>query len=103
MLLLLLKLIQRKILILYELQKTIIAPFAMISTTSMVKFLDPCLNVNVCYHDILLQKEKEVIVDVSCGMSVMRGADVFVQGILGAPTSKYKNIHCLGAVEFLNG
>nr|XP_022308807.1 putative methyltransferase NSUN6 [Crassostrea virginica] len=32
-------------------------------------------------------KEKEVIVDVSCGMSVMRGADVFVQGILGAPTN----------------
>ena len=102
MLLLLLKLIQRKILILYELQKTIIAPFAMISTTPMVKFLDACLNDTV-HYDILLQKEKEVIIDVSCGMAVMRGADVFVQGILGAPTSKYKNIHCLGAVDFLNG
>ena len=101
MLLLLLKLIQRKILILYELQKTIIVPFAMISTTPMVKFLDPCLNDTV-HYDILLQKEKEVIVDVSCGMAVMRGADVFVQGILGAPTSKYKSIHCLGAVDFHN-
>lgn len=31
--------------------------------------------------------EKEVIIDQSCGMAVMRGADIFVQGILGAPTS----------------
>uniref|UniRef100_K1Q5I5 Putative methyltransferase NSUN6 n=1 Tax=Magallana gigas TaxID=29159 RepID=K1Q5I5_MAGGI len=30
--------------------------------------------------------EKEVIIDQSCGMAVMRGADIFVQGILGAPT-----------------
>eukprot|EP00105_Crassostrea_gigas_P042623 XP_019926771.1 PREDICTED: putative methyltransferase NSUN6 [Crassostrea gigas] len=31
--------------------------------------------------------EKEVIIDQSCGMAVMRGADIFVQGILGAPTN----------------
>lgn len=33
------------------------------------------------------QVEKEVIIDQSCGMAVMRGADIFVQGILGAPTN----------------
>lgn len=32
------------------------------------------------------QLGKEVIIDQNCGMAVMRGADIFVQGILGAPT-----------------
>ncbi|PVD30727.1 hypothetical protein C0Q70_10002 [Pomacea canaliculata] len=31
------------------------------------------------------QAEKEVIVDHACGMAVLRGADVFKQGIVGAP------------------
>ncbi|XP_056002611.1 tRNA (cytosine(72)-C(5))-methyltransferase NSUN6-like isoform X2 [Ostrea edulis] len=31
--------------------------------------------------------EKEVIVDQNCGMAVLRGADIFVQGILGAPAN----------------
>ena len=35
----------------------------------------------------MLQAQKEVIVDFLCGMSVLRGADVFIQGIMGAPTS----------------
>ncbi|XP_071157585.1 tRNA (cytosine(72)-C(5))-methyltransferase NSUN6-like isoform X2 [Mytilus edulis] len=30
--------------------------------------------------------KKEVIVDLLCGMAVLRGADVFVQGILGCPS-----------------
>ncbi|KAL8609413.1 hypothetical protein ACOMHN_019902 [Nucella lapillus] len=33
------------------------------------------------------QAEMEVIVDVPCGMAVLRGADIFKQGILGAPTA----------------
>lgn len=38
--------------------------------------------------------EKEVIIDQSCGMAVMRGADIFVQGILGAPTSNCRSSFC---------
>lgn len=33
------------------------------------------------------QAEKEVIVDLACGMAVLRGADVFKQGIMGAPSN----------------
>lgn len=32
--------------------------------------------------------KKEVIVDLACGMAVLRGADVFVLGIMGAPSCK---------------
>ncbi|KAJ8313490.1 hypothetical protein KUTeg_008051 [Tegillarca granosa] len=32
------------------------------------------------------RSDKEVIVDLACGMAVLRGADIFVQGIMGAPT-----------------
>ena len=28
--------------------------------------------------------------DVACGMAVLRGADVFAQGILGAPHGTYR-------------
>ncbi|KAK7483946.1 hypothetical protein BaRGS_00024830 [Batillaria attramentaria] len=35
----------------------------------------------------LKKAEKEVIVDLPCGMAVLRGADVFKQGILGAPST----------------
>jgi len=35
-----------------------------------------------------LQVKKEVIVDLACGMAVLRGADVFVLGIMGAPACK---------------
>ena len=41
------------------------------------------------------QCNKEVIVDHLCGCAVMRGADVFAQGILGAPTSKYQLVNLL--------
>jgi hypothetical protein len=34
---------------------------------------------------ILFQVKKEVIVDLACGMAVLRGADVFVLGIMAAP------------------
>ena len=34
----------------------------------------------------LFQADMEVVVDIACGMAVLRGADVFKQGILGAPT-----------------
>ncbi|KAK3109203.1 hypothetical protein FSP39_025417 [Pinctada imbricata] len=39
------------------------------------------------------KSEKEVIVDLSCGMSVLRGADVFVQGIMGAPPNMLAGDH----------
>ncbi|GFN76215.1 ribosomal RNA small subunit methyltransferase b [Plakobranchus ocellatus] len=52
------------------------------------------------YEDCLILKnrgpipvgkvEKEVIVDVACGMAVLRGAHVFQQGIMGAPASLAK-------------
>ncbi|BFZ09078.1 hypothetical protein BsWGS_12117 [Bradybaena similaris] len=35
----------------------------------------------------LHQHQKEVIVDLACGMAVLRGAHVYKQGILGAPHS----------------
>lgn len=36
----------------------------------------------------IFQVKKEVIVDLACGMAVLRGADVFVLGIMGAPPCK---------------
>jgi len=33
----------------------------------------------------LNQVQKEIVVDISCGMAVLRGANVFAQGILGCP------------------
>ncbi|KAK6165523.1 hypothetical protein SNE40_022438 [Patella caerulea] len=38
----------------------------------------------------LIPVEKEVIVDLMCGMAVLRGADVFAQGIMGAASSMMK-------------
>ncbi|XP_062620430.1 tRNA (cytosine(72)-C(5))-methyltransferase NSUN6-like [Saccostrea cucullata] len=35
----------------------------------------------------LKQMEKEVVIDHNCGMAVLRGADIFVQGIIGAPAN----------------
>ena len=37
---------------------------------------------------MLWQVKKEVIVDVACGMAVLRGADIFVQGIMAASPSR---------------
>ncbi|RUS87554.1 hypothetical protein EGW08_004660 [Elysia chlorotica] len=34
--------------------------------------------------------EKEVMVDLACGMAVLRGANIFIQGIMAAPTSLAK-------------
>ena len=34
------------------------------------------------------QIQREVIVDLACGMAVLRGADVFVLGIMGAPSGR---------------
>lgn len=49
----------------------------------------------------LQQVGQEVMVDVACGMAVLRGADVFVQGIMAASPGKsdlfeetWKNIAC---------
>ncbi|XP_067649242.1 tRNA (cytosine(72)-C(5))-methyltransferase NSUN6-like [Haliotis asinina] len=39
----------------------------------------PKLDIELC--------DKEVVVDLACGMAVLRGADVFIQGIMAAPTS----------------
>ncbi|KAL5007716.1 hypothetical protein ScPMuIL_016522 [Solemya velum] len=39
----------------------------------------------------LEQSEKEVIVDLACGMAVLRGADVFVQGIMAAHPGMNEN------------
>lgn len=51
--------------------------------------LSDCLVVNNMGPTVPADKgEVEVIVDVPCGMAVLRGADVFKQGILGAFTSK---------------
>ena len=33
----------------------------------------------------LCQLEKKVVVDMQCGLAVLRGADVFVPGVMGAP------------------
>ena len=33
------------------------------------------------------QVEKEVIVDLHCGAAVLRGADIFVPGVMAAPLS----------------
>ncbi|XP_061166689.1 tRNA (cytosine(72)-C(5))-methyltransferase NSUN6-like [Saccostrea echinata] len=33
------------------------------------------------------EMEKEVVIDHRCGMAVLRGADIFVQGIIGAPAN----------------
>ena len=38
--------------------------------------------------DILPQKKK-VIVDLRCGIAVLRGADVFAPGVIGAPKGTY--------------
>ena len=46
--------------------------------------MKPCGTVvSYIYH--VLQHKQEVIVDHACGCAVMRGANVFVQGILAAP------------------
>lgn len=37
----------------------------------------------------LVQQDKKIIVGVGCGNSVLRGADVFVPGVLGAPKGNY--------------
>ncbi|KAK3754890.1 hypothetical protein RRG08_020803 [Elysia crispata] len=34
--------------------------------------------------------EKEVMVDLACGMAILRGADIFIQGIMAAPPSLTK-------------
>lgn len=48
--------------------------------------LSDCLVVqNSGPHQPCEQAKLEVIVDLACGMSILRGADVFKQGILGAP------------------
>ena len=39
---------------------------------------------------IISQKGHEVIVGLACGMSVLRGADVYVGGIMGAPHGNIK-------------
>ncbi|XP_071102120.1 tRNA (cytosine(72)-C(5))-methyltransferase NSUN6-like [Haliotis cracherodii] len=45
----------------------------------------PKLDIKLC--------DKEVVVDLACGMAVLRGADVFVQGIMAAPTSVHAGDH----------
>ncbi|XP_041366419.1 tRNA (cytosine(72)-C(5))-methyltransferase NSUN6-like [Gigantopelta aegis] len=53
--------------------------------------LKDCVVISNRGDNTMLQPvEKEVIVDFLCGMSVLRGADVFIQGIMGAPTSMQK-------------
>ena len=51
-----------------------------------------CVVVCVCFQKAImfLQADMEVVVDVACGMAVLRGADVFKQGILGAPTGNIR-------------
>ena len=51
-----------------------------------------CVVVCVCFQKTImfLQADMEVVVDVACGMAVLRGADVFKQGILGAPTGNIR-------------
>ncbi|VDI01025.1 Hypothetical predicted protein [Mytilus galloprovincialis] len=56
----------------------------------------PDISLHPVLHDTIVIKnngpvcrekvKKEVIVDLLCGMAVLRGADVFVQGILGCPS-----------------
>ncbi|OWF36336.1 putative methyltransferase NSUN6 [Mizuhopecten yessoensis] len=65
--------------------------------------------------DLDLQKhDKQVVVDLACGMAVLRGADVFAQGIMGCPlgmseedaVSVYCDVNhtCLkGATKFQEG
>ena len=36
----------------------------------------------------LVKQDKKIIVGVECGNSVLRGADVYVPGVLGAPKGK---------------
>lgn len=36
----------------------------------------------------LVEQSKKIIVGVECGNSVLRGADVFIPGVLGAPKGK---------------
>ncbi|ESO96721.1 hypothetical protein LOTGIDRAFT_174713 [Lottia gigantea] len=38
----------------------------------------------------VIPAEKEVIVDLLCGTAVLRGADIFSQGIMGAPSNMLK-------------
>ena len=47
------------------------------------------------------QVKKDVIVDLACGMAVLRGADVFVLGIMGAPAGKSQTIFVAGFVAHL--
>lgn len=42
-------------------------------------------NFHCGFFKFMFKAEKEVIVDLACGMAVLRGADVFKQGIVGAP------------------
>ena len=51
-----------------------------------------CVVVCVCFQKTImfLQADMEVVVDAACGMAVLRGADVFKQGILGAPTGNIR-------------
>ena len=46
------------------------------------------------FFSVIFQHENEVMVDLSCGMAVLRGADVFAQGIMAAPPGE-KNIYQL--------
>lgn len=61
--------------------KTGVAPFQMFWHAD---FRDCLLLQNRGPKD-LREVEKQVIVDLACGMSVLRGAHVFVQGIMAAP------------------
>ncbi len=36
----------------------------------------------------LVHQKKKIIVGLQCGNAVLRGADVYVPGVLGAPKSK---------------
>ncbi|KAH9503791.1 putative methyltransferase nsun6 [Bulinus truncatus] len=49
--------------------------------------LKDCLLIQNRGPNIIEQQNKEVIVDLACGMAVLRGAQVFKIGIMGAPTS----------------
>lgn len=52
------------------------------------------LTQDMTIHWIYFQNGNEVIVDHACGMAVLRGANIFAQGIMSAPMGMY-NIQCI--------
>ena len=53
-------------------------------------YVGKCVIENLLVISLLLfhQVAKKVIVGLGCGVAVLRGANVFAQGVMGAPKSK---------------